>query len=264
MAKKTTQPELNSGEVWAAVLGCQPWISGMPRAMAPLRDDVLRVKQNVAKLAKQAVHGTLEPSYKKPPKYKDLDDAFQYTPNEQDIQSYLAALPGDDGMPYVAVAGHQRELLQHAFPRAAVAELTGTVVLEPDPVAWYRFVGLYEVVDDPFSVFGLMASGALLQNQAHAVRAVYPTLSVEFDSAIRGAIVDAIQTVKSFTVPYKADIGIRDWLGMESQFKPYQAAFIAPMEDVKEGPGPSEAQVSPESKASLSAAQSALYRTVGR
>src|SRR5689334_3809659 len=97
--KKTNQPEINQGEVWAAVLGCQPWVGaggrgpGMPRAMAPLRDDVLRVKQTIAKLAKQAVHGTIEPSYKKPPKYKDLDAAFQYTPNERDIQSYLAALP---------------------------------------------------------------------------------------------------------------------------------------------------------------------------
>jgi hypothetical protein len=232
--------------------------------MADHRRDVLTVKQRIAKLAKSAVHGELSAAYGTDIAYKDMDAALQYSPNENDIQAMLAALPPDDGMPYVAVAGHQRELLQHAFPRAAVQELTGTVVLEPDPVEWYRFLGMYEVINDPFSVFGLMSSGALLQNQAHAVRAVYPTLSLEFDTALYDAITDAVERNRSFVVPWDADPGIRDWLGMETVYKPYQAAFIAPMEDVQEGPGPSEAQQSPESAASLSAAQSALYKQVGR
>ncbi len=260
----TKKPELNSGESWAAVLGCTPWVSGMPRGMAGYRDDVLRVKQTIAKLARSAVAGTLEPTYGKAPTYKELDAAFQYSPNEHDIERYLAALPGDDGMPYVAVAGHQRELLEHAFPRSSVQELTGAVVLEPDPVLWYRFIGLYEVINNPFSVFGLMAAGALLQNQAHAVRAVYPTLSAEFDAALSLAITDAVERNRTFVVPWNADIGIRDWLGLETQYKPYQAAFIEPPEDADKGPGPSEAKQSLESKASLSAAQSALYQTVGR
>lgn len=256
--------ELDQGEVWAATLGCTPWVSGMPRAMASYRDDVLRVRSRIAKLAKQAVHGELTPVYGDVPKYAELDAAFQHTPNEHDIERYLAALPGDDGMPYIAVASNQRELLQHAFPRAAVQELTGTVVLEPDPVKWYRFIGLYEVIDDPFGVFALMSAGALLQSQAHAVRAVYPTLAAEFDAALSLAITDAVERNRTFVVPWTADPGIRDWLGLETVYKPYQAAFIEPPEQTDQGPGPSEAAASPESKASLSAAQSALYRQVGR
>jgi len=257
---------VDPGEAWAACTGCEPALTHqLGRAVAGYRDAVLSLPNTIAKLAAQAVAGTIEPEYPEPPNYDRTSEALQRGVNQDEAAGIMARLPDEAQLPYMTVLSRLTEFLSHAFPRSSAETLTGFVVFAPDPLDWYRFAGLYQVVNDPFSVFGLMSAGSLLQNQAHAVRAVYPTLSIAFDDALRTALVNAVAKSNKFEVPWMADAGIRDWLGMETVYRPFQAAFIPPMDDTMGGaPEPSSSGVAPESKSSLSAAQSALYGTVGR
>ncbi len=63
---------------------------------------------------------------------------------------------------------------------------------------------------------------------------------------------------------WKADAGVRDWRGMPTLLKPFLVAYAEDdaKRDVQQKP--STKDISPEAAGSLSAAQSALYRQVGR
>lgn len=257
--------DIDRGEVWAAVLGASCVLSKeIERVTAAQKRAVLSVQVDTERRAKLLVTDGLSATYSTVPKYDYLDDALQRGLDVDQVQAMIAKLPSDDQLPYMTIASRQYEFLSHGFPRASWQTLAGFVAVQPDPVLWYRFQGLYRVINNPFDAFGLMADGALLQNQAMAIRAVYPTLSGLFDRAIQGAIADQKAKNAKYEVPYRADQGIRDWLGMEVAFKPYQAAYVPGSEKMTGEAAPPTSGVAPESKASLSAAQSALYGNVGR
>src|SRR5262249_44975819 len=77
--------------------------------------------------------------------------------------------------------------LSDGLPIAKYQTMTGAKDMVAADVAIFRFSSVLEVVRNPLIVFQLMAGGALLKIQAHAVRTVYPTLSAAIDAAIFNA-----------------------------------------------------------------------------
>jgi hypothetical protein len=257
--------KIDPGERWAAVLGVGCVLSKeIERITADQKRRAYGLELEIAKLAKALVTGSLRPEWPDVPKYKQIDDELSAGFNVDQIQAMIAKLPSDDQMPYMTTANRQFEFLSHGFPRSSIETLAGPVFSTVSSVDLFRFWGLYRVIDNPLYVFELMGGGALLRNQAQAVRAVFPALSEYFDTAIRVAITNEKAKNKKYEVPYRADAGIRDWLGLKIVIKPYQVAYVEGAKLQENKPEPSKATLSPESKASLSATQGALYQTVGR
>ena len=261
-----TSPVIDPGEAWAVALGVGPVLSKqIGRVTADQRRTAFELPSRVAKLAAQCVQGKLTAGYPDVPKYKALFNDLSRTMELPQIEAMIARLPDEAKLPYMTVAARQFEFLTTALPRPIRETLAGIVPMPPDPVALHRFAGLYRVVNNPLYLLDLMSSGSVLANQCHAVRIIFPTLSAYFDTVLRDAVVEQVTRDASFQVPYLADSGIRDYLDMEQIYKPYQAAFIPPLEeDAGQKPSLPSSGVAPESKASLSAAQNALYGNVGR
>lgn len=257
---------IDKGEVWACALGLDPVLAkAIPRVTAAHKRAVQGLNDIIAKQVNRLVTGKLDADYPDVPDYKDLSAALAVTFDADSTEAVMSVLPDDDKLPYLTVAQRQYEFMAAAIPRPVRETLVGTVPMPPDSTALYRFNGLYRVIDNPLYLLDLMGSGTVLHNQVHAVRIVFPTLTAYLDTAIRDAVIEQVTKDPDYTVPYLADSGIRDYLGMEQVYKPYQAAFIPPLEpDAGQKPSLPSSGVAPESKASLSSAQSALYGQVGR
>lgn len=256
---------IDPGERWAAVLGVGCVLSKeIERITAEQKRRAYGLELEIAKLAKSLVNGELTPDWPDVPKYKQTSDELAAGFSVDQVQAMIAKLPSEVQMPYMTTANRQFEFLSHAFPRTAIETLSGPVFASVSSVDLFRFAGLYRVIDVPTYVFELMGGGALLRNQAQSCRAVFPTLSAYFDTAIRTAIENEKVKNMKYEVPYKADFGIRDWLGLKIVIKPYQKAYKEGSKQQMNKPEPSKASISPESKASMSASQAALYQTVGR
>jgi hypothetical protein len=103
--------------------------------------------------------------------------------------------------------------LSEGLPLAQYQTLSGLTNLIPADTHIFKFTSILEVVRNPLIIFSLMAAGALLRSQAHAVRTIYPTLSAAIDAAILQATITAKANKKSFELPPKAEYGIKAWYG---------------------------------------------------
>jgi hypothetical protein len=256
---------IDIGEKWAAVLGVEPVLDQeMPRIYAEDRKRVDNFEVEIMELADKVCGGSSKLNWPNVPGNEKIGQKLAQSFKEDDIVKLIARLPQDAKLPYKDVAMHQFMFLAKAFPRSTRSTLTGPIPVDPSSIEMFRFDGLYRIVDNPLYVLSLMGADALLQNQVQACRNLFPSISMAIDAALRQSWEDHKVKNKSYEVPYKADSGIRQWLGMPILIAPYQATYLTAKEKINAQPQPSRSQYSPESKASMSAAQSALYSTVGK
>jgi hypothetical protein len=257
--------QIEPGERVLAVVGVRAVISRKVetvtetqlRRIAPDRfDGAIREK------ARALVRGQLEATFPEPPSYRALLEDLTKALRLDQVEAMAAALP--DGGAFVSSAARAFTFLQGALPKSVAPALAGAVSLDVSGPEYHRFCSVLAVLDDPLSVFGLMGGGALLRLQAQAVRQLYPTLSAAIDQAITEATVDERAKDPTFQLGHLAEMGVRDWKGLPVVVAPYQSIYIAGARERDAKPQPSRAGVAPESKASLTAAQGALYGTVGR
>jgi len=261
-----TEPvAIDVGERFACALGAQCILTkAVERITAEQKKRARDLEKSIAAACKSLVNGGLELDWPDIPKQKQLAADLAAGFSVEQVQAMIAPLPPDVSLPYMAVASREFEFLATAYPRPSFNTLAGPVEVDPQSTDMFRFAGLWRVIDNPLYVFDLMSEGALLRNQANAVRFVFPSLSAYFDAAIQTAITDAKSKDEEYEVPYPADAGIRDWLGIPIVVKPYQAAYVEGSKRRENAPNPTKANLSTESKNSLSAAQSSLYAQVGR
>jgi hypothetical protein len=60
----------------------------------------------------------------------------------------------------------------------------GTETAPPSDLKFWKFLSILQVIDEPLTVFRLIANGQLLKKQALAVKTIYPTLSERITTAL--------------------------------------------------------------------------------
>lgn len=257
--------EIDPGERLAAILGAKCVATKeVEKVNAAQRRQIAGIEAEIAKLATSMCRGNLETSWPDVPPYKWLDKNLSAGFDVEQVQEMISKLPPEAQLPYMTVAQRQFDFLREAFPRASRNTLSGPIAMPADAIAQFRFAGLWRVIDNPLYVFELISGSALLRNQAQAVRLVFPTLSTAIDNAIEDAMVAERTKDDTWEMPWKADAGVRDWRGMPTLLKPFQVAFVEDDKKRDAQQQPSDKTISPEAAGSLSAAESALYRQVGR
>ena len=256
---------IDIGEKWAAVLGVDPILNKeMPRIYAEDKRRVDGLELEIVELAKSICSGSNRVNWPNVGNIKKIGDKLTIQFTENDIVELIRKLPQDAKTPYRDQAMHQFMFLAQAFPRNSRSTLAGQMPIDPSSFDVFRFEGLYRIADDPLYALRLISGAAILKSQVDATRQLWPSISLSFDAAIHQAIEDKKTANKNYEVPYKADIGIRAWRGIPVLIAPYQAAYLTEKEKLNNQAPPTQAQLAPESKSSLSAAQQALYSTVGR
>lgn len=257
---------IDIGEKWAAILGVTPVIDKkMPHIYIADRKRVENLETEILDMAEKLCNGTLgKLPWPNVPEYKGISGKLKEPINEDQLANMIGAIPDGNGDAYRREAVEQYAFLINACPRSSRNTLAGPIPVRPDSVEVFRFNGLYRVANDPLYVIQLMSRGALLKEQTDACRNLYPSISSFIDDAIGEAITNCkAKNLTGYEVPYRADFGIRDWRGIPLVIKPYQYTYTIQDALKQNTPSaPSKAVLSPESKASLSAAQSALYDTI--
>jgi hypothetical protein len=256
---------IDVGERWAAVLGLTPVLDReLPRILV---GDVKRVndfESEITELVVKLMSGSKILSFPSVPSYKSIGQKINAPVSETDIVKMIGNLPDSDKDSYKSVAIKQFTAIQAAYPRSSMETLTGPVPLRPTDMEVFDFDFVYRVIDDPLYVIRLMSGAALLKTQVNAARTIFPTMCDFFTNTINEIMTGKKAANASYQVPWKADISIRDWLGIPMLIAPYQATFFDAKQKLDRQPQPSTASVSPESKSSISAAQSAMYRSIGK
>lgn len=257
---------IDPGERILAAIGVRPVISKEVEKIR--RDDRLRalnIPREIRRRTKQVVRENMKtpslPSGGYTPMLRDLTSGYQ----PEQVEAMLASMPveaqAEVGMPFLSVARKAFEFLKSRIPKSVYKSLSGSENMPPNDSAWWSFLGVFGVIDDPLTVFDLMGAGMILKSQIDAVREIYPTISALIDEEILSAIAHEKTEKKSFQLPYRSEIGVRSWLGTPIDLRPYQAAYEQPNKQPSQQSQPKE---TPLSKSVLSDAQRTLYDQIGR
>ena len=212
------QALITPSEALMATIGIKPVISRSVErvTLAQLREAQV-INKKVTKLAKGVVNGDLDTEYSDGLDYEtvlnDLAKGFQI----RQVQQMLAAFPAKYrslAAGFTMLASSLATELQKMYPISNYSTVSGFINQKPSDLAYWSFVNVLEVLNDPLQVFPLMASGALLRKEAQAVRLVYPSLSQAIDQALFRATASAQAEKKSFVeLDANAEIGIKAWFG---------------------------------------------------
>jgi len=238
----------------------------MPRIYVDTIKEVANLETKIQEMCAALCAGKEMLNWPKVPSVDTLIKKTREPLTEDQIIKLIERLPEDDKHPYRREATEQLTFIIGAIPKSSMSTLAGPVRVNPSDLEVFAFEGLYRIVDDPLYVIRLMSRGALLQSQGDLCRKMFPSISTFIDQSIQDAIENEKAKNKDYQVPYLADSGIRDWRKIPIMIAPYQQMYFKDNQKRKGAapPGPSQAQFSPESKSSLSAAQSALYRQIGK
>ena len=217
MVKADTLPPIDAVERLMLAVGFRAIVSrAVERITKGKLNEVQDIGKRVAALANDLVNGALGPSSSPEMNYratlKDLARGW----DQQQLEATVEQFPPEyrsDGHALVLKANKVIQAMLSQYPVVNYVTVTGSANLIPDDVRIFKFVTVLEVIDDPLSVFSLMAEGALLQNQTKAVRLVYPTLSQAIDAAILEATIHAKADKKTFELNPRTEIGVKAWFG---------------------------------------------------
>jgi hypothetical protein len=252
---------IDVGEKWAVILGVGCVLSRETEKITKAqRTRVDDLEVEILDLANKLCSGKIKVSWPKHPVMKKVDEQLRAGFTQAQLMAMIAGIPPEAQTSYMAVAKREFDFLGMAFPREKLDGLIKPIDVPKNEFDYYKFYGMYRVIDDPLYVFQLISSGGLLVKQAQAVRVVFPSLSAFIDECVAQAFeeltVKAAVSGKTFSLPHKADIGVRDWKSIPVVVKPYQLAYQQGSETIGQKPPQSDKGESPEAKGSLSAAQS--------
>jgi hypothetical protein len=210
-------PEVAPAEALLATIGIKPVISrAVERVRVAQLEEAAAIGKQITKLARDTVNGELEQNYDAEFDYKstlkDLARGFQPHQVEQMTAAFPAKYRAQAGA-FVLLATSLAAELQKMYPVSTYQTVTGSINQLPSDLKFWKFVNILNVLDDPLTVFPLMASGALSRKEAAAVRLVYPTLSTAVDAALFQATVSAKAAKKSFELDPQTEIGVKAWFG---------------------------------------------------
>lgn len=249
--------DIDPGEVALSVIGVQAVISReVEKITAPQRREMLNLDAQVAKLARAVCRDSLEIPAQFPPSYRKLLEELTRPFNAGQVEAMIAPLPPETKRPFMMAAQRAFEYLQGRLPKSVYTTFAGDKQQPVSDPQFFQFCSLFQVLDDPLTVFGLIGGAAMLRSQVAAVRSVYPTLSAAIDEAMQDACATELAAKKSYQLPGPAEIGMATWEGRPIETKPFQAAY-APQ--AKRDPQPTQGGSSALAKESLSGAQAALY-----
>jgi len=106
---------------------------------------------------------------------------------KKSLSFLLADIPNVADLSFLTAAARAYNYLRMQYPICVERTVFGANQLEPGQFALGMFEDLLEVLDKPFSVFGMIESGRMTTKQASAMQAVYPTLYEEIAIEVTGA-----------------------------------------------------------------------------
>lgn len=241
-----TKPPITPVEACLAVIGLRTIISRKTeRVSRATLDRIDGLGNEVSRLARALVKDEITETFYSDLNYRqtlaDLSKGFELD-QVHEMADQFPAEYRDVGHALTIAASQVMKELATMIPTSVYTTVTGPTQLIPDDVKIWKFVSILEVLDSPLMVFPLMATGALLRSQAHAVRVIYPTLSAAIDAAILDATIKAKANKKSFELAPRAEVGVKAWMGQPpvsaSMLKTSQAAAQrtkAKQEQAKQG-----------------------------
>ena len=217
MPLKPQGPPIAPAEAALAVIGLKPVVSREVEFIT--REQVkkmLALPRTLRALARKLVKGQLGGTYHEKIDYHRLLREMHRGWDVHQLLAMADMFPPDmraTGAALVISASAIVKKLLAEYPVSSYETVTGSTNLLPSDSRLWRFVAKLEVIDDPTTVFPLMATAALLVSQAKAVRATYPTIAAYVDWAILVETIKAKTAKKSFELSPRAEIGVRAWMG---------------------------------------------------
>jgi hypothetical protein len=211
-------PEIAAPEALLATIGIKPVISReVEKVYVSQLREAKDISKKIQKLARDMVNGELEETFDSDVDYKTLAKDLARGFNVKQVQAMVAAFPSTyraEAAGFIALSTSLAQELAKMYPVSTYQTVTGSINQLPSDLKFWKFVNILSVLDDPLTVFALMATGALLRKQAKAIRLIYPTLSAAIDAAIFQATVAAKVKKKSFELDPRAEIGVKAWNGL--------------------------------------------------
>lgn len=211
-------PPINAGELALATVGVSALITGdIPKMGIGRIDEALAIPRKAEKLARRMCDGDLEyTAMPRPHDYEKIRERFARKLQQHDTQALVDAFPPEASAmsgPFQLVAQAAFEHVAALFPTSSITTFTGPRPLPPEDVRIWKFFSQLELLNDPLRAFELMASAALLRSQVVAVRAIYPTLTANFDATIYDQIAKHVGDKKSYQLPPRVEAGVAIWFG---------------------------------------------------
>lgn len=220
--------QVDLGELALAVFGAHQLLEGPGQDGKPARHPKFGIERlraigdwedQIPKRVKVILEPTDNtPEYEQPKSYRQLLDRLSsdWGPDQNLEMSRLFPHQASDvAGPFMDAAKRCWDYLRSVFPTQEYQTFAGPTTMVPDDDAVWSFFSVLWVIQDPLVVFDLIAIGAILDNQAVAFRAIYPTLSQAFDSAIYLASGNARAAKPSFQLPVQAEDGLAVWFTRE-------------------------------------------------
>lgn len=250
---------IDPGEALMSAIGVRPAITRkVERITAAQFRTAIDLPKSIHKLARSMVRGELEQTKLETQAYKPLLDELMQDYGEDQIVEMIAPAPPDAKMPFMTVAYRAFMYLQARLPRSVYKSFAGTRNLIPDDPAYYQFLGIFQVLDNPLCVFSLIQYAMLLKSQREAIREIYPTLCDAIDYEIQQASDNERAQKKSFELSLYAELGMRTWNDNPVNLKPLQASYLEENKKPVTSNEPDEVGALD----SLSTAQKTLYQSV--
>lgn len=210
-------PPIAAAESLLVVIGLRTLITQKVERITKSKLDRIRTLPNeVQRLSRDMVNDKLTEGFYSDLNYREMVKDLSKGVDMQQVQDMLNEFPPEYRAAATAlllISGQVIQQLQAEIPTSSYQTVSGMTNLLPDDVRLWKFISILEVLDNPLSIFPLMATGALLRSQAHAVRTLYPTLSAHIDAWILDATIKAKAKTKSFELSPRAEVGVKAWMG---------------------------------------------------
>lgn len=184
------QPNLEVGEVIAAVVGLRKLLSGT----RPLTLDQQRRAETFPDLLARTTRRVLAQDAEEPstPEKFDFDAINGLLSKAGARQSgrIMAVYPPDIARPTALVVGRILDLLHAALPRTVTMGLVGGEVSRGTPGATQAFRALWHVAENPLSVLQDLAAGHLTPEAVTALETLYPNLYATITAAAQAGLKD--------------------------------------------------------------------------
>jgi hypothetical protein len=210
-------PPISPAESLLVTIGLRTLITKkVERVTKGKLDRVRTLPLEVKRLGRDMVNDHLTETFYSSLNYRAMLKDLSEGVDMQQIQDMLTSFPAQYRAAATAlllISNQVIQQLQTELPTSSYQTVSGMKNLIPDDARTWKFVSILEVLDNPLLVFPLMATGALLRSQAHAVRTLYPTLSAHIDAWILDATIKAKAKLKSFELSPRAEVGVKAWMG---------------------------------------------------
>jgi len=254
----TAQAEIDAEKTFA-VVGVRAVISKQTeRITATMRNKIATYDKIVAAHAKALIQDEIKCTWPVPPNYDPILDDLSSPFNETQLHDMINRLPTDIQSHFQTMAQKAFSYLFAALPKNAIASYAGSTNLPIDDISWFKFCNVLRVLEDPLQVFELISAAALTKSQATAIKTIYPSIALMTEVAIQSAVTNArAKSPKGdpYELPYKAEQGLKTFLGMPITVPAYQDTFVKPDQTKDQQQQPSRAQLDPGAEMSLTSAQ---------